>query len=185
MKELASVLSSKRFENLTVKTINKLDYVCKCKDNRGYGIAWIARETECENAADFLYAIEHYKDSLCEDEQKEFTDDKYDNVSFFTFSLEIDNAKAKDFYKELKESMRKDNKIAAASIFYGKEYNIYKEDYETDILDVDDVFFYYQCEICVQFHLDLNLKDFTCESFTAFVDAIYEVFRIAQKYKLQ
>ena len=40
-----------------------------------------------------------------------------------------------------------------------------------------------ECEISLQFNMELNLKDFTCESFTAFVDAIYEVFRIAQNYK--
>ena len=191
MKELKSVLSSKRFENLTVKTINKLDYICNTSyktrtDERRFSAVYIARETPCKSAADFLYAIEHYKDSLCEDEKYIFTDDKYDNVSFFTICLELKEGKEKEFYNTLSELFSKDDKFKKAFDFYKENYNIYAADYRTKITDkyrIEYLFAMNECEISLQFNMDLNLKDFTCESFTAFVDAIYEVFRIAQNYK--
>ena len=190
MKDLTSVLSSKRFDNLTVKTISQLDYICKCKahttDGRECQTVFIGTETPLYCAADFLYAIEHFIDSLNEFDYNEFNCDKLymNNVSVFEFNMAIDTAKAKDFYKGLKAAIRKDNKIEAASKLYGKYYNIYNNETSNEILDIDDIFFYYQCEIAVLFCLDLNINDFTCESFAAYIDVIYTIYKTAEKYKL-
>ena len=190
--ELNQILNDKRFENLTVNTIKEIEYLCSMTSSihnmkRSCTAVDVAKEKEISSAAEFLNALTDFRKALNDDEREHFDSVNYDySKVFFTFFLNIKCGEEKKLWNELIEKLPSNSFEDLYAYHYRKNNNISRYDNTeksiNSLYDLNDIFYYVNCETCIFLHLNVDTENFNVESFEAMIDVIYNIFKIAEKY---